>query len=252
MNFIKCIACHYKCSGCHQVKNFTDTVNSCSVKRFQCNHFNILFIKTNDGRFKLKITFICNQCNTIKNVNLKLGKKSQGNTLITDDSYYHFCCGNNIELTAFLSEEMIENNYNNMSDFNNSFEINYFNDNNNNNIINNHNSNNNNNNIVKNKNSEINKNYEYQSYNLRNIIEFNEKNKMVNFLDERTNKTYKIYTKDEIILKNLLEDLGSQFPEINYKNKRLMVDGRSIVPESTIRNCNLNEQSVIIIKKTIN
>ena len=247
MNFIKCLAGSYKCSGCNQTKSFTETINSCSVKRFLCNHFNILLIKTNDGRFKLKITFICNQCNTIKNVELKLGKKSLQNTLITDDNYYHFCCCNNVELTVFLSEELIENNYNNIRDFNNSFDIDDFNDNNN--IINNNHKKNKNNNIIKNKNSEINNNYEYQNYNLRNIIEFNEKNKMVNFLDERTNKTYKIYTKDEIILKNLLEDLGSQFPEINYKNKKLMVDGHNILPESTIRNCNLNEQSVITIKK---
>jgi len=53
------------------------------------------------------------------------------------------------------------------------------------------------NNMNDNNDHNINNNYEIND----NIIEFNKKNKIVNFLDEKTNKRYKLYTRSNVKVK---------------------------------------------------
>ncbi len=230
MNNIKGLIGHYKCSRCNQNHCFSEKINSCAVKKFQCPHFDIILIRTYDHTFKLRVTFVCNLCHKLNSVELGVGRQSPQNTLITDDNYTNICCGNKVDLDVLLSEAFLES----INDINYDFNI-YRNFSSNNNNINNINRNYNNSN-------------EFKSFNSKNIIEFNEKNIILNFMDEKTKKTYKIYTKDELILKNVLEDLSNQFPEINCSNKKFMVNGRNIYPDSTIRNCNINNNSIIIIK----
>ena len=257
MNRIKCLVSQYNCHNCGKAESFTDSIN-CNIRKAECNDFVLLFIRIKDGcNFKLKITFCCKNCWIPKIFELKIGKINSLGSLITDDTFNHNCCGNMIEVISFLSEEYInENNpdgdmligYNN--DMNNHI---------NNNLLENNNANNQNNinsiNIQNNSNNQINnnpqienKNNELENLNSINVIEFNEKNKLVNFIDEQTKKNYKIYIKSDLKLKFILEDLGSQFPEINYKNKKIFINGNEVNPEMKFNNCNLNDNSSIILK----
>ena len=244
MNQIKCIFGQYTCNSCSKNQSFSEIINSCSVKRFECTDFTIIFIKVYDTNiFKLKITIVCKLCFKVKNFELNIGKISPQNKLITDDTYAHICCNKHIDIVSFLSEDFINENdrrqYNEQRSFNNIINniINDMNDDNDHNINNNNEINNNN---IKN---------EIEHFNSMNIIEFNKKNKIVNFLDEKTNKRYKLYTKSNIKVKNLFEDLISQFPEINYKNQKLTLNNIDINPEVSINVCNINDNSTIIIKK---
>ena len=228
MNFrmmrLKYLIGNFYCSGCGQSRTFLDTTYSCAVKKYNCNHFDIILIRTNDQTFKVKIIFVCKLCNNNNSVELDIGKESPENTIITDDNYSNTCCGNRVELNVFLSETALDD-----PEQINAL-LSTFNDNRSNNPSNNNN------------------NRDYKSFNAKNIIEFNEKNKLLVFKIEKTNKTYRIYTKDDVKLKSVLEDLSSQFPEINYNNKKFLVNERNIYPDSTIGNCNLNDNSIILIK----
>ena len=135
---------------------------------------------------------------------------------------------------------------NNNNNFMNNFNNNNFNNNNFN--KNNFNNNNYNNNFNNNNNMNFNNNISNIKFDSSNIIEFGKKKKLVNFLVESTNKNYKIFTSPNLKLKNVLSDLLNQFPEIIYSNNRLELNGVNINPESSLSSCNLNENSVIIIK----
>ena len=175
---------------------------------------------------------------------------------------------NNMNMNNF-NNNMSMNNFNNnmnMNNFNNNFNNNPMNFNmnmnmnnminfmnqmsfmNNNMFKNNmfNNMNNNMNNIMNNNMNNIMN--EINIFDSANVIEFGKKRKLVNFLDENTNKNYKIYTSPELKLKNVLNDLLSQFPEINYNNNKLVLNGAYLNPELYINNCNLNDNSIIIIK----
>ena len=106
-----------------------------------------------------------------------------------------------------------------------------------------------NNNMIMNMNNNMNNLDNQVNFDSSNIIEFGKKKQLVNFLDESTNKRYKIYTSPELKVKNVLNDLLNQFPEISYNGNRLEENGRNINPELYINNCKLNDNSVIIIKK---
>ena len=49
----------------------------------------------------------------------------------------------------------------------------------------------------------------------KNIVEFNKKNKILYFKDAKTNKSYKIYSKNDLKIKDVLIELENQFPELN-------------------------------------
>ena len=82
----------------------------------------------------------------------------------------------------------------------------------------------------------------------RNIMDFTKKKLLLYFLDEGGNKTYKIYTSPDLKIKNVLNDLLCQYPEIDYINNTLMINNNVINKETTIKHCNLNDNSIIIIK----
>ena len=92
--------------------------------------------------------------------------------------------------------------------------------------------------------------HQFEDYNSLNIIEFNKKNRIVSFLDETTNKIYKICTSNKIIVKNLLEDLCNNFPELNYNNRKLMLKSNNLEVrlDSSIYNFIKDDFSTIIIK----
>ena len=151
----------------------------------------------------------------------------------------------------FFNQRSLMMNMNNNSNFINFF-INQKNNNNFNNNINFNNNNNNNNNFNNNINNNMNFKYNNISnikFDSSNIMEFGKKKKLITFLDESTNKKYKIYTSPHLKIKNVLSDLLNQFPEINYNNNIIALNGNNINIESSISSCNLNENSIIILKK---
>ena len=161
-------------------------------------------------------------------------------------------------MSNFMNMNMMNPNYQLFSQMflmnmnnNNNFMNNFNNQNNNINNFNNKNNSNNNNNFNNNINN--NTNYKYNNisntkFDSSNIMEFGKKKKLVTFLDESTNKNYKIFTSPDLKIKNVLNDLLNQNPEINYNNSVLAINGNNINPESSISSCNLNENSIIVIK----
>lgn len=261
MNRIKCITYQYSCNSCSRYDSFSEKINICSVKKFECTNFIIIFIKYYDiNDFKLKITFVCKSCNKVQHIEFNIGKMSPQNKLITDQTYNHKCCMKSAEVIAFLSEdflgqsqegqnnfEFIDDNYfNNILNNNNKFlnDFQNINDLTYNNIKNNKDKNL----IIKEVNDSI-KN-QLEGYNSLNIIEFNKKNRIVSFLDEQNNKIYKIYTYNKIIVKNLLDDLCNNFPEINYNNRKLILKSNNLEVrlDSNIYNFIKDDFSTIVIK----
>ena len=74
------------------------------------------------------------------------------------------------------------------------------------------------------------------------------KNILLNFLDGETKKKYKIYAKLDLKLENVLDDLVSQFPELSYKNKRILVNNNKVNLSAKLSTFDLNADSNIIIK----
>jgi len=264
MERIKCLVCQYFCSECQRNLSYSEETKSCSVIKKECPHFALIFLKINDGQFKYKITVVCKSCDKAKIYEFKVGKKNPQGGLITDDMFSHNCCETKVDMVVFLSEDYIEENSGNAPGLN----INpNFNNNprhlNNHNINNNSNRNQQSNNSIQaiidndtiidsddDNNTQINRgnlNLE-QMLNSMNIIEFTRKNELIQFMYEKNPKKYKIYTKKDLVLKNVLEDLCSQFPELSYKNKKLFLNGNQIQQEAKLNHLNLNEDSIIIIK----
>ncbi len=259
MNRIKCITGQYACNFCNQNNSFCERINICSVKKFECPHFNIIFIKLVDGNnFKLKLTFVCQRCYKVQIIDFNIGKTSPQNQLITDQTYTHACCSKSVEVLAFLSEEflgqneerqnsnviIIDNNFNNNSN-NNNFSNNFQN-------LNNLTHNNSINNPITTINiKEIDESIknELDNFNSLNIIEFNKKDRIVTFLDEQNNQSYKIYTMKSIRVKNLLDDLCAQYPELNYNNRKLTFNNLDVILNSNINTFIKDNNSTIIIRK---
>ena len=155
---------------------------------------------------------------------------------------------NTIRNMSMMNNNMMNNYYNNqIVPFNN----NNMNRNNNNlNNINNINTNiNNNNNMNKSKNRHVNNiNNVNTDLDPINIMDYSKKKLLLYFFDEGTNKTYKIYTSPDLKIENVLNDLLSQYPEIDYVNNTLMINNNVIKKETTLRYCNLNDNSIIFIK----
>lgn len=146
----------------------------------------------------------------------------------------------NFNQMAFMNMNSMNMNMNNSVNNNNLF-INNLNNNFNNNFYNN--------NLNKINNINNNNNYNLDlKFDATNVMEFNKKVKLLNFLDNKTNKKYQIYTSPDLKFKNVLNDLLTQFPEINYNNKDLELNGITVNLEVVIKNINLNDNSIIIIK----
>jgi hypothetical protein len=273
MNNIHGINFNSICSHCGHYFNSCDSTKDCDVKQFSCNDFKLILIKINDqyNNFKLKLTIICNRCFKVQLFDFIIGK-IQGQNLRTDESFNYICCNNSLNGHAFLSEdllvsqEQLSNNQNNNINLNNINQNNIIQNNfnviNQNPIINNDNSinviNDNQDNIqdyieddfddnnVYNNENEFKR--EIERFEQKNIIEFDKKNILLNFLDGETKKKYKIYAKLDLKLENVLDDLVSQFPELSYKNKRILVNNNKVNLSAKISTFDLNADSNIIIK----
>ena len=260
MNRIRSYTFNSNCSYCNKNINFSDSTKDCDVKQFLCNDFNLILMKINDNsnNFKLKITIICNRCLKVQHFDFNLGKRI-GQIIKTDDNFTYECCNQKLSGFAFLTEEDISSH---RQSSNNRINSNNANARNNNQISDNDNSrniiNDNQNNIPdyleedfddnNNYNDENEFRREIEKFEQNNIIEFRKKDKLLNFLDDETKKIYKIYTKSDLKLESVLEDLVNQFPELSYKNKRILINNNNANLTSKINSFNLNDQTNIIIK----
>ena len=264
MNRISSYTFNSNCSFCNNNINFSDSIKDCDVRKFTCNDFNLILMKINDryNNFKLKITIICNRCLKVQHFDFNIGKPI-GQIIKTDDNFTYQCCNQTLSGFAFLTEEDLgshgqssnsQNNHNNVNVRNNNQisnndnSINVINDNSNNiqdYIEDDFNDNNDYNNDYNNEN-EFRR--EIKNYEEKNIIEFDKKNILLNFLDDETKKKYKIYTKLDLKLENILDDLVSQFPELSYKNRRILVNNNNVNLSAQISSFDLNADSNIIIK----
>ena len=246
-----CQQCGYEKSETLQVH-----INPFEVKKTSCEHFDIILMKTFDKNFRLKIVFICSQCSQIKNEDLNIGKTLPNGTLITNESSSFNCCNKLIKLTALLESDNntnnINNNFNNiMPNINNNINMIMPNINNSINMIM-PNINNNDKDIVfvDNDNNNLFKDIidgEKKNYENKNIIEFDMKNKILYFLDNKSKKSYKIYSKNELKLKDVLDDLEFQFPELELKNRKIKVGNTELNKENRINSYNLDENNIIAI-----
>ena len=272
----------YTCSACNQSHNFSEKNNIEKVRRFLCPHFNwvLSMIRSMNG-IKMQVSSSCNLCYKQYSSELKIGSKNFNNQLNTEDTYLSMCCGNRLEVVISLSEEYFDqnestdvhydiysgnNNQNNNQNnqINNNRINNNFNQNNNNIIINNNNNNNQFNQMQMMMNNAINMNQMIMNNNANNmeymnkldssnIIQLNQKNKLINFLEESSNKNYKIYTSPKLQLRTVMNDLLNLYPEINYFNNNLMLNNQTILYLNyTIETLNLNDNSIIVIKNNIN
>ena len=80
------------------------------VRRFYCDHFNLVLKFIISNGLKVQVTTSCNKCFKEYNSELKLGCLDAHHNLITYDVYTSQCCGNKIDLNMSLSEQYIEQN----------------------------------------------------------------------------------------------------------------------------------------------
>ena len=214
------------------------------------------YVDTNSSNYNNAALFNSNNNRNSSNNNYKnFNNNNNLNNNFNNNSYTF-----NPMMSNFMNMNMMNNpNYQLFSQMvlmnmnNNNFMNNYGNFNNQNNNINsfNNKSNSNNNNFNNNFNNNMNykgTNISNTQFDSSNIMEFGKKKKLVTFLDESTNKNYKIFTSPDLKIKNVLNDLLNQNPEINYNNSRLTINGNNINLESSISSCNLDENSIIVIK----
>lgn len=257
MENIHYIAGNYICSQCNQPHQFSEKIPIEKVRCFRCDHFIFTIIFKNLRSFRVQVKSSCNKCYKEYSSELKIGEFSD--RLYTDDSYSTDCCNNKFTARFFLSE--VELNLNEATD---NHCVNLFqnvNNNNNNNVIHNNNSNFNNNNVNNNNNNnqhgnQVNRNRIQSNinYNVKiefdpaNIMEFSKKNKLITFLDEKNNRLYKIYTSPNLRIKNALNELLCQNPEICYNKIFLFFNGNIVNQNQKISSFNLLESCPFIIR----
>jgi hypothetical protein len=242
MNDMNYMSIKIKCSQCNNIKTEQEAVNLPQFdakKIYTCNHYDIILMKTYDKNFRVKIVFICNRCSKIKNIDLNLGKINPNRNLITNDSSSFNCCGGYIQLNSYLLKNQNDLLYNNDNNIN--FNVN-------NNIINNDVGFND---IYLDENNNIHLEdilrSEKENFEKKNIVEFDKKNKVLYFKDARSNKSYKIYSKSDLKIKDVLSDLENQFPELNLQNKKLKVGNTQLDKDLYLNSYNLNDNNIILI-----
>ncbi len=280
----------YSCGGCNRTHTFSERYYEIKKRSFICNHFNLEFsMARSNQRTKMSVKITCNICHKEYKSELKAGSKNNSNKVIIDDNYKITCCGNVFEVIVSVSEEYFDqnessdihydinpnnnnqnrnNNQNNFNNNQNSININNNQNNiNRNNIINNNNNNQMNpmslmmSNMMANM-SQINMNIQMNNINnmnymnkfdVCNILPLSQKNKAVNFIEEKTNKNYRLYTSPKLRLGTVLNDLLNLYPEINYFNNFLALNNQNMLNLNyTVENLNLNDNSFIVIKNKIN
>ena len=88
---------------------------------------------------------------------------------------------------------------------------------------------------------------EKEEFEKKNVIEFNNKDKIIYFMDDKSKKSYKIYTKSEMKVKDVIDDLESQFPELNVRHRKLKYGNRDLNVESQINSFSINESNIILL-----
>ena len=190
----------------------------------------------------------------INNFDNSIFKKNINNNSNNNIKYNNSINNSNFILNPF---SMTNNNMNMLkSMYNPNFNLNLNNINmnmnmnnsiNNNNLFMNNIINNFNNNFSNNINNNINNNFDIK-FDTANIMEFGKKVQLLNFLDNKTKKKYQIYTCPDLKFKNVLNDLLNQYPEINYNNINLQLNGIVVNLEANIKNIISNDNSIIVIK----
>ena len=251
MQDYKYISFKIACQQCGIEKNDREmNLIPCNIIKTHCNHFEVIFIKSFDKIFRCKIVYHCIYCSRIKNVETNLGKTLPNGTFIMNDSDSYNCCHGFIKINI---------NLNRRQDFNNIINNNIMRNNsmpNTNNIQNNNNNNvNYNNMLIFDNSNEINDvitleetlKREKEEFEKRNVIEFNNKDKIIYFMDDKSKKSYKVYTKSEMKVKDVIDDLESQFPELNVKHRKLKCGNRDLNLESQINSFSINESNIILL-----
>ena len=220
----------------------------CNIIKTHCEHFEIIFIKSYDKVFRCKMVYHCIYCSRIKNVETNLGKTLPNGNFIMNDSDSYNCCHGFIRININLHKRQ---DFNNM--INNSIIMNNIMPNNNN--TNNNNDINYNNMLAFDNSNEINEvntleeilKREKEEFEKKNVIEFNNKDKIIYFMDDKSKKSYKIYTKSEMKVKDVIDDLENQFPELNVRHRKLKYGNRDLNVESQINSFSINESNIILL-----
>ena len=258
MEDIHYIGGSYICSQCNQSHQFSEKIPTEKLRCFRCDHFIFTIIFKYDPRgFRVQVKSSCNKCYKEYNSELRIGQFSD--RLYTDDNYASDCCNNKLTARFFLSQVEID-----LNETTDNHAISLFQNrgdnipNNNNNIINNIN---NVNNIIINNNNQhanqVNRNRnpnEKDIFNVKiefdpaNIIDFSKKTTLISFMDEKANRLYKIYTSPNLRIKNALNELLFQHPEICYNKIFLFFNGNIVSLNKKISNFNLSDRCPFIIK----
>ena len=276
MNQINYIYFDKLCNQCTRNEIEHDNIRQFSSKitKSSCPHFEAIFLRSYDKIFRVKVVFVCKKCSNVKTNDLDLGTFLLNGDLKVDSLVSFSCCRSNITVTAYLTksslgahpnlpEDILNDNGPNINEIrvpqprafsnqNNSRPINIFNinvrNNNNpvrilprNNIISAP--------IVEENISDIElSNSEKEAFKQENIMDFNQKNKILYFLDDKSKKSYKIYTINELKIEKVIEDLENQYPELNLKNRKMKVGNTELNPSYRINTYNLDENNIILIQ----
>ena len=241
MNNLNYISFKITCLQCGNDKIDHESIHQkkCNVIKNECRHFRIIFIKTFDKIFRLKIIYSCLQCSKIKNIETNLGKFLPNGNIISSDTDTYNCCSHTVQVSINLTQN-IHNNINNNNIININNQGNNIHSNNMNNFENEEFNN-------RNKLEEMFKR-EKEEFEKKNIIEFNKKNKILYFYDEKSKKSYKIYSKNEMKIKDVVDDIESQFPELSVKHRKLKIGNRELNLDSRINSYSINESDIIVMQ----
>jgi hypothetical protein len=255
MEDIHYIGGSYICSQCNQSHQFSEKIPIEKVRSSRCDHFIFTIIFKNDIRgFRVQVKSMCNKCYKEYNSELRIGQFSD--RLYTDDSYVSDCCNNKLAARFFLSQEELD-----LNEATDNHAISLFQNRDDNIAYNNNNVNNNiSNNIINNNNqhaNQVNRNRnpnEKDIFNVKiefdpaNIIDFSKKTTLIYFMDEKANRLYKIYTSPNLRIKNALNELLFQHPEICYNKIFLFFNGNIVSLNKKISSFNLSDSCPFIIK----
>jgi len=208
MEKVKICIFSINCQSCTKYHTYGDKTKMSKIKNFKCKDFNLVIMKFYEMNiFKIKLTIVCEECNSVAIKELSLGKTINNNFQDKDDFKYK-CCGKVLDISAyFLNEAII---YNEITRFQDEKRD----------VLGN---------LPEKKNDIEIINPEDDIIN--NLVDFSRKDKIINFFDEQNKKNYKILANNSVMLKDLFQDLINQYPEIGSKNIVFFSAGKKISPE---------------------